>query len=219
MKMRNLIILSGGGDPKNEKYEKVYEVISDFGRKLDYKNITIQGWKGQFSFGDIGFINMTEATDAAIELLKGAEESDMPYDVIGRSFGTGVFLSLCQKLVLKNIGFATLWGMPSYTAFYELYREGIRTERELSKNKGLNIDETFFASVIPFEILLARLTQNFSVNIVSGSADRVCTPAFSKFMKETNKEKKNVRFSIIPDLPHEVPFHHEEYLQKLFSLA
>lgn len=217
MNNRKLIILSGGGDPENEKYKKVYNVILGFAKKLNYEETLIKGWKGQHSYSEDGFINMGEATESAISLFNETEEQDVSYDVICRSFGTGVFLNICQKIDLRNIGFATLWGMPSYTTFYKLYKENILSESELSKNKGLNIDETFFESVIPFELLLGRFNRNFRVNFVSGSEDVVCTPAFNDFLKQSIKNN-NIQFSIITGLPHEVPYYHQEYLEKIFSI-
>lgn len=213
---RKLIILSGAGDPENEKYKKVYYIISKFAKAINYNEIVIHGWKGQDSNSRKGLLNMTEATNSALLLFKKHEESEVGYDVICRSFGTGVFLNVCQKLELKIIGFATLWGMPSYTNMYKIFKEDIVETIESSKNKGVNLDNTFFDSIIPFDLLLDRFEQKFRINIVNGTNDIYSPVAFYNFLMESFKNK-NITFSLIDGLPHEVTEYHQVYLDKLFN--
>jgi len=215
MNKRKLIILSGAGDPENEKYKIVYNLIIHFAETLNYGEIIIQGWVGQASNAEKGFLNMSEATESATSLFKKHEENEIGYDVICRSFGTGVFLNMCQKLELKKIGFASLWGMPTYTTFYELFKEKLVETIVSSRNKGVNFNESFFDSVIPFDLLLNRFNQNFRVNIVNGSDDIYSPLAFHHFLKKSFKNR-NLKFSLIDGLHHEVTEYQQEYLEKLF---
>lgn len=217
MEKKKLIILSGAGDPENEKYKKVYNLITNYAKKLNYEDIIIHGWTGQESNAKKGVLNMTESTESAILLFKKIESDNVPYDVICRSFGTGVFLNMCQKLELSKIGFASLWGIPAYTSFYELFKEKIEETKILSKNKGVNIDDTFFDTVIPFDLLLNKFNQEFKVNIINGSQDVYSPPAYYLFMKNYFK-RKNLNFSFIDELPHEVTEYHQEYLEKIFNI-
>lgn len=216
MNNRKLIILSGTGDPENETYKKVYNVIVEHANKLNYREIFIQGWKGQGSFIEKGFLNMNDATESAILLFEKIERDSDEYDVICRSFGTGVFLNLCQKVVLKKIGFVSLWGMPTYSIMYEILKEKIQETIYNARNKGVNIDETCFESIIPFDSLLYRFNQNFRVNIINGSEDIYSPPAFNQFLKSSTNNK-NFYFTLIPGLAHEVEEFHAEYLKTLFS--
>ena len=217
MSIRKLIILSGAGDPENPKYMKVYNLIVDYAKRLNYGEIIIQNWKGQDSFMEKGFLNMKDATNTATHLFMNIEDSGNEYDVICRSFGAGVFLNVCQNLQLQKIGFASLWGISTYTAAYELFKEKIKETIESSKSKGVAFDETFFESVIPFDLLLCRFNQNFRVNIISGAADIISPPAFNGYLKESIKNE-NLHFSSpISGLLHEVMDYHQEYLERLFS--
>jgi hypothetical protein len=217
-KTRKLVVLPGGGDPQHVSYKDVYAVILDFAKNMGYEEWIIQGWRGHTSCPGKGVINFDEATESALSLFAEIERMSVGYDVICRSFGTGVFLDVCQKKRLKGIGFATLWGMPSYTKFYELYKEGISLQSVKSKDKGLSIDATFFDTLVPYELLLERFDQDFTLKFLSGELDVVCPPEFNNFLKKHIKNA-NIRFKNILGLPHELPFPHEEYLQKLFAIT
>lgn len=218
MKNKKLVILSGAGDPENEKYKKVYDLIIHYAKTLCYSEIIIHGWKGQDSYSEKGFLNMTDATVSAISFFEKLEKDNVRYDVICRSFGTGVFLNLCQTVELKNIGFSSLWGLPMYTAFYELFKENMETTIISSRKKGVNVENSFFHSVIPFELLLSRFKQSFRLNIVNGTEDIYSTPDFYNFLVRSIK-CKNISFSLIEGLPHEVTEYHQEYLEKLFGIT
>jgi len=215
MNNKKLIILSGAGDPEKEKFKQVYNVIVNYAKNIGYDEIQIQGWKGQTSFSENGFLNLKSATELAISLFEKAE-ADKSYDVICRSFGTGVFLNMCQSIKLKKISFVSLWGIPTYTAIWEIFKEKINETIISSKNKGVNIDRTFFDSIIPFDLLLNRFNQDFRVNVVNGSEDIYSPPAFNNFLRDTTK-MHNQFFSQINGLPHEVTEYHQEYLEKLFE--
>lgn len=213
---RRLLILSGLGDPKNSKYITVYDNIISYANQLDYEEIFVQGWRGHDSFEDKGFINFEDSTSSCIALLAKVEETGFKYDVICRSYGTGVFLNACQKIQLKKIGFATLWGIPRYTAFYELFKEQIIDNIKSSKAKGVNLDRAFFESIIPYEILLSRFNQDFKINIVNGSLDNYSPIPFHNYIKEC-LSNTNLNYSVINGLRHEVVEYHQEYLMKLFN--
>ena len=85
---KKLIILSGAGDPENEKYKKVYDVIVSYANNIGYDEVIIQGWEGQISFIKEGFLDFNEATIQAVSLFKKIDSESYHYDVICRSFET-----------------------------------------------------------------------------------------------------------------------------------
>ncbi len=216
MRNKKLVILTGMGDPKNSKYQKVYELITTEAKRLNYDEIIILGWKGQNSFTETGVFNFKEATQTAIEFFQKIEESDINYDVICRSYGTGVFLAVCQTINLNKIGFASLWGIPNYSDCFELFEEKIDETIKDVISKGVKIDHTFFKNFFPFDLLLKRFKQKFKMNIVSGSEDKYCSSDYANYLKSLNN-LSNLNYQVITGLPHEVTDYHKVYLEKLFE--
>jgi hypothetical protein len=214
---KKLVILPGGGDPENEIYKQVYSVIINYAKAVGYNEIEIKKWKGHLSNPEVGNLDMNEATDSAIHFFEKLENEGNQYNVICRSFGTGVFLNVCQKTILNKIEFASLWGIPTYTSFYELFKEKPADGIVKAKSKGLNIDESFFESVVPFDLLLRRYDQKFRLNIVNGSEDIYSPPAFHNYLKAI-KSEPNIFYSLV-DGPHEIQYYHQEYLEKIFSIS
>lgn len=136
-------------------------MIVDEAMMLNYGEIMIKGWRGQDSYGEKGMLNFIEATESAIALFKNLEENEYEYDVIYRSFGSGVFLNMCLRMELTHIGFASLWGIPYYSRLYELFKVTVHNTMSSSKNKG--------------------------VNIVNVSDDNYSLPTYNQFLKNSTK--------------------------------
>jgi len=213
---KTLYVLSGAGDPENELYAQVYNLIGKGAKERGYDRVVIQGWPGQRSYAHGGALNQTDAAAIAVALLSKADATGEPYDVICRSFGTTVFLEACRHVRLRNIGFASLWGICAYTEVYRLFVEQLDATMEYSLRKDVVLNETLFPSAIPPRILLEDFDQSFQLNLLWGSLDKYCSKGYIEFLKEAN-QIPNLRFQVLQGIEHEVMVDKAGYLHALFN--
>jgi len=213
---RTLYILSGAGDPANDLYREVYNLIGSHAKALGYTEVITQGWPGQGSFPDSAVLNQRDSVDLAIELLALAERKEEKYDVICRSFGTMVFLDACRRVRLKGVGFVSLWGIPAYDELHRLFVDELDETIRTSKDKGVSVDHTLFPSLLPAPTLLKRFDQAFPLNVLWGSKDKYCSRTYFQYLREANNAP-NIQFRILEGLVHEVVRDEAGYLEALFN--
>ena len=209
-----LIIFSGAGDPNHLKYKPVYENIIDEALTRGYNDILLQGWCGQKSYHQEGFLSYNTAVVKTKQVLLEAETSNVPYDVICRSFGCSTLLKAVSEIKPKLLRNATLWGPPLFTSF-ELFKRNLENTIIEGFSKGTYLDKNLYEELFPIEVLIREFSQNFKLRIAYGTKDPYCTESFAFFLKNSFPNE-NISYHSVIGAIHEVKEKNQEYFNALF---
>lgn len=218
MSGKSLVIFPGAGDPNSEQYTKVYDSIVLESKNRGYSDTLILGWPGHLSYNKKNrtnqSLNFNTSVDEGIERLREYELRDVPYDIICRSYGCGVFLKACEIVRPNNIKFASLWGPPPYFKLFDIFVRELNSTTKKSTDKGVIIDDTLFKSLIPTEILVESFVGNFDLRIGFGAEDEIVPKSTAKMYQELNP---SVRCKLVPGAKHSVVMPSEVYYDLLFG--
>lgn len=203
----NLIIFPGGGSPDDSRYHSVYELIvrrtKDYGytkvdTSLRYPGHALTNGK------DPGTrTTLNGALESAHHKVQEYENKGMEYHILGRSLGTIVAATLCSKTPLNGLRKLILWGIPPYWLSYKYCVIELDSFAELARTKGWFIDETYFPSLLPVEMLL-RDIQHPTI-IATGEKDKYSPPAFFEYLKWCGQGNDKLEFrGPVKGAPHEV---------------
>lgn len=212
---KKLLILPGGGDPKSTLYIEVYELITREAKKRGFEKIEVMSWPGHLSYDNTSYLSFPECCLIVKNKIIEYELDETQYSVIARSYGTGVFLKAIENVSIKHIRFASLWGMPSYLSFYDLFKENIISSSNNSLKKGLRINEECCNELIPYELLLKQFNNDFQLNVITGEKDKYSTPGFMDFLKTVNT-KSNIFYDTVSKMIHEVIEYDKDYIEAIF---
>ena len=213
-----LIIVPGGGDPVSPIYKKGFELVMDEAEKRGITEHKILSFPGHFSCtGDSQFLSQVTAAEITLETLQGLEEEGSEYMIFARSFGCGVVMSLLLDHSFRNLKRTVMWGPTPAVGIYEVTVHDTEKIERAKKEKGCYVDETTYASCVPFEVQLLRYQGPNILNIGAGSLDRHCNTTYFPFLESYVGPKDTVCFTSISGLDHEVTEYDERYMQLLFK--
>jgi hypothetical protein len=196
----NLLVLPGGGNPDaSPLYSEVYALISREAKKFGYNEVkTDIRWPGHVSipqkYEQSDPLTLKGAVTVAIKAINALSD-DVPFTILARSFGCLVALKLANqedqsiRRAYKNI----LWGPAPYWLLWEMFVRDLKENKEISKNKGLKVDESSFTSLESIESLI--INTSLRTIVASGNKDPLCTPAYIKYLSSITNENRLVTFT------------------------
>lgn len=220
---KTLIVFPGAGNPSQHSYARVYGLIERGALEFGYASVDSSiRWPGQqnIEIDKLPPLDFRSAFDTAKKHLEIYEHDARPYDILARSFGTYVALSIATSLRPTLLNRLILWGVPPFWRMWELYVRDLSTTREIGKSKGVRIGDELFSSLEPVESLIT--TAAYQVVVASGTEDRFSTPADVSYLQSLAVDG-NVRFSQpVKGAPHEVTDDSpaaliEDYFRALFE--
>ncbi len=230
--MMKLLVFSGAGSPHDKRYKNVYDLISTEAKKrFGYSQVDMLGWPGQVGFnGRPGRdclehekrLTLDGALEVATQKVAAWEQAGDDYHILCRSFGTWVGLKLAVDIRPKYLKKMILWGVPPYWVAWKYGVRDLDAFKQTSAEKGVYIDQTFFASLQPAEALFELV--KVPTIIASGEEDIYCPPAFLAYLKEMFSSNRCLSFrDCVKKAPHEVVRGEveetvvSEYLEVLFT--
>lgn len=141
-------------------------------------------WPGHTTSLDNGDATLSfyGALAVADRVIADHERAKEPYDILARSFGTYVALKATMASSLQGLRRVILWGPPPYWYMWELFVGQLATSRGDALNKGLRVDERFFATMEPLELLLRHTVR--TVIVATGTEDAHSPPSFLRYLRE-----------------------------------
>jgi hypothetical protein len=197
-----LLIVPGTGDPNISLYTPVYDLIKKEGEKRGYKKIIMPLWAGHTSNTQFeGTVNL----ESAVETLVA-------------SFGCSVMLECLRLVKLSHeIGKITFWGPVPLYVFYKIGKRDLAEFQTVwLDTKGSQLDETFYTKMFPVELHFENLQDDIPCMVATGTEDVHCNKFFFEMLKSSNSGKKNLQWSHLPGLAHEVKEPDEDYFSALF---
>lgn len=211
-----LLIFSGAGDPQHGKYKPVYTNIINEAQRRGFDDIHLQGWCGQSSYHQEGFLSFEAALVKTKQVLAKAESANEPYSVICRSFGCATFLKAATEIRPQNIEFATLWGPPPFFTLFELFKGNVKKTIGDGLNKGVFINEALYEELYPIELLIREFDLSFKLKIAFGTKDPYCTEVFADFLNSSFANPQ-ITYHRVSGAIHEVSEPNQEYFNALFN--
>ncbi len=212
-----LLILPGLGDPEANKYKAVYNLIITEAKNHNFNHIEIIKWPGQNSSKQKDIkVTLPRCVEEFYVFLKALENKKQLYSIIARSFGCIVFLSTLKVIKLKYLKKAVLWGPTSYVNHYKLFKQDYENTIKKSIGNNVNIDISFFDTIVPVEVALENFKNEFELKIACGEKDDLSDPVFLEYLKNMNPEKK-IKIKTVPNVGHEVSEYNQEYISALFN--
>lgn len=219
MNKKNLIILSGGGDPTKTRYKHAYNLICKYSKEYRYDKIKIVKWPGHLSRQDglsLDFDNAVTEAEREMDLFNKHEES---FDLIARSFGCVVSLKILQKAQYEYLERIVLWGLPPYYTNYIYFKENYNSTYDKMLSKGLKVSKIFIDTLPPNESLIKNINKQYNgkIKFGTGDQDEVCTPGYLIYLKTDFPELHEETFTIIPNVGHVIIEDNKEYRKFLFE--
>lgn len=223
MENKKLVVFPGAGSPTNTLYSNVYGLIERGALKNGYDSVDLSvKWSGQIENDSetSESLNFHSALKTASDYVSEYEEAGLPYDILGRSFGTYVALKIVHILQPKLLGRLILWGVPPFWHMWELYVRDFDETFEIAKTKGVLISRDTFSSFEAIEPIMQKI--NYPVIIASGTKDTHSTEGDIKSFRASIGNKFVQFKEPVKDAPHEVTDKHpealiNEYFKALFQ--
>ncbi|MEF8727920.1 MAG: hypothetical protein V5B34_06875 [Accumulibacter sp.] len=165
-----------------------------------------------------GQLDLTTATERAVQVLGKAENSGQPYAVLAGSFGTFVCLAALRAAKHRLLHKIVLWGPPPYLRCWEGFCRGRDEFVEAGSKKWIHISESFFEAIERIEFMLQRV--RIPCVIASGSLDKYCQPIDVGYLRWVCRNNSLVRFAtLVPEAGHEVSEARSRVVQDAYESA
>ncbi|MFB6198400.1 MAG: alpha/beta fold hydrolase, partial [Halobacteriaceae archaeon] len=200
-----LLVFPGGGNPSHQKYQSAYRLFKNEAPRYGYDEIDVSlRWPGHFT-ADVNHgeeLTFDAGVSTALDYLREHEQQDERFDIVARSFGTLVSAQCAVDIRFEKLRKLILWGAPPFWLFWEMWVRDLDRSRKEGLAKGIQIGESFFSTLVPFEELIQELS--YPVLVAGGSEDDFSPPAFRKYLKSLVSEKQNVVFDNVDGASHVV---------------
>lgn len=215
-----LIIFPGAGDPKDECYDIVYNVIKNEALKRNFSEVLIAKYPGHYSFNTNSKLSISSTIKIMLKQINSIEETNEDYIVMCRSFGCTAFLDTLKILngKTKFLRKVILWGATSFHTMYILGFRDIEKTIKKGKSKGVKITKDFFKEFYPIENSINEIGDvNFPIYFCSGENDSFYPIEFHKYLRSICKNP-NIHFpNLIKNEEHEITNHNNEYFNLIFN--
>lgn len=163
-----LIVFPGAGCPDSPLYTSVFALIRSAAPRFGYDRVNASvRWPGHH--GQSGSLTLDGALKVARRELSEIEKNRVPYDILARSFGCYVAITIALKMRPKNLRKIILWGPLPFWGMWEYWKRDLAANRKKGMKKGVTVDHRLFPSLAPLESMLPTLP--YEVVIATGDQD------------------------------------------------
>jgi len=214
---KHLIIIPGGGDPKNGDYKKGFDLIKKEAEKIGFTSVKILKFPGHYSFsGDSEYLNQDTAANVLSAKLKKLEAQKTHYSIVARSYGCGVTMQVLLQNEFKYLQNVKLWGPTPILGMYKVILSDPKNI-PYAATKGCILNKDTYYSCDPFEVQLMKYKGNISIDIGAGTLDKHCKPSFIQYLIEYIEPNPMISYHHISGLHHEVISFDERYFKFIFG--
>jgi len=217
IELKTLIIIPGGGDPENEIYKKSFQLIKEEALLQGFSNVEVLSFPGHKSYSEKEtFLNQKESSIILTKYFNDLESKNIKYSVFARSYGCGVLMASLLENDFPGLVDVKLWGPVPVLCLYDAIL-GQPENIEKAKSKGCFLNSESFNSCEPFEIQVYRYSRPLIIKIGVGTLDKYSKLSFYNFLIDYTNNKKNINYTIINGLEHEVLSKNLEYFNFIFK--
>lgn len=215
---KNLLLFTGLGTPNHARYSTTYKLICRTAKEKMYNETVVCDWPGHHSFPRENVLNLNTATKAGVNYIRKMEQKQMPYVLIGTSFGGAVALQAVKQFdELPYLQKIVAWAIVPYWRTYKGFVRDIKnTLKSAEKKKHTHVDPDYYQHQIPYEVLLYEYSLDKPLVAAIGDNDMFCNPAYITYLKDVIKNPA-ILFHVVKDVVHSVREPNTEYLNLLLD--
>lgn len=215
-----LIIFPGAGDPEDECYRMVYDVIKNEALKRNFSEVIIAKYPRHHSCSTNSKLTISSTVEVMLNQVNSIEKTNEEYIIICRSYGCSAFMSSLKLLNGKTnfLRKVIMWGATSYHTWHILGLRDIEKSIKRGKDKGVNIAKDFFKELYPIENSINEIDNIiFPIYFCSGDKDSFYTIEFHNYLRSICKNP-NIHFPhLIENEEHEIRNPKQEYFDLIFD--
>ena len=213
-----LLVLPGLSAATDPKYVGVYGILGESARAAGFERVEFLVWPGQAPRPLDDEITLEGAVACVREAVAKLQREQKRFSFLGRSFGAHVAAYLtAEDEPIAGLDRAILWGPPPLYVCWKWFVRDLAATSAMVRQRDAVITSRFFASLVPFELLLEQTRARTRIAI--GMDDPMVPPPFRAHLDWVVARRTNVDLREVPGCVHEVTFDDPPAVRAAYAAA